>query len=124
MTCYQFIMTHWIHLCLTLKRLFPSMFDGDFDPKQLCLTWLVDYCVYDLALEVVSLTLVVCCCRCCFVVVAIARCNVLQNEPHVHVHERLIDNICCCCSSVVIVVTIAQCDMMVSCSPAQGLIVC
>jgi hypothetical protein len=29
-----------------LKRLFPSMFDGDFGPKRLCLTWLVDFCIY------------------------------------------------------------------------------
>jgi hypothetical protein len=51
-------MTHWIRLCLTLKRLFPSMFYGDFGPKHLCLTWLVDCCVY--AWCFISCTWVVC----------------------------------------------------------------
>ncbi len=38
--------TLWIRLRLTLKRLFPSMFDGDFGPKPLCLTWPVNCCIY------------------------------------------------------------------------------
>ncbi len=117
-----------------LKRLFPSMFDGDFDPKRLCLTWPVDCCVYAwrfslcacsaLMLKASLSTLVVHPCCCCFVVIAIARHNVLQNEPHVPAHERLVDDICCCCSCVVIVVTIAQHDMIVLCTRAQGLVVC
>ncbi len=116
-----------------LKRLFPSMFDGDFDPKRLCLMWPVDCYIYAwcfslcaygaLALEALLLTLVIRCCRFCFVVITITPHNVLQNEPHAPAHERLLDDICCCCSHVVIVVAIAQRDMIVSCACAQGLVV-
>ncbi len=60
-----------------------------------------------LAHKVLLLTLVVCCPRCCFVVVAIAQCNVLQNEACVPAHKGLVDDKCCCCSRVVIVVAIA-----------------
>ncbi len=127
-------MTHWICLCLTLKRMFPSMFDSDFDPKHLCLMWPIDCCVYAwrfslcaynaLMLEALPLTLVIHPCRCCFVVVAIAWQNVLQNEPHAPAHVRLVDDICCCCSQVVIIVAIARHDMIVSRACARGLIVC
>ncbi len=117
-----------------LKRLLPSMFDGNFDPKRLCLTWPVDCCIYAwhfslcaygaLVLEALLSTLVLCCRRCCFVVVAIAQRNVLQNEPHPPVHERLVDNICCCCSRVVTIVAIAWRNMIVSRTCAQGLVLC
>ncbi len=126
--------THWIRLCLTLKRLFPSMFDGDFDPKRLCLMWPFDCCIYAwyfslcaygaLALEASLLTLVVCCCCCCLIVVAIAWRNVLQNEPHAPAHKRLVDNICFCHSHVAIVVAIVRCNMIVSRACTGGLVVC
>ncbi len=133
-TYYQFIKTHWICLCLTLKRLFPCMFDGNFGPKHLCLMWPVDCCIYAwcfslcayiaLVLEGLSSTLVVRPHRCCFVAITIEQCNVLQNETRAPAHEGLIDNISCCCSHVFIMVAIVQRDMIVLCTRTQGLIVC
>jgi hypothetical protein len=53
--------------------------------------------------KALSSSLVIGYCHCCFVVVAIVQCNVLQNEACAPAHEGIVDDKCCRCCVVILV---------------------